>query len=79
MPPSFANQIYAEVKSLFAEGEVEALLCKAKDAAGCSAAVRLIHKPSGMEVVCEDFSSQTENYIAAALRLRIQCDSGRWK
>lgn len=37
-------------------------------------AIRLIHTASGIHVDCDEFPSQQENYIAAAIRLRIACD-----
>jgi hypothetical protein len=72
----FAAAIYDDAKRLFPEGEVQVLL------AGLPGAqpeellpeVRLIHLPSGLEEICGQFPTQTENYIAAALRLRAACD-----
>jgi protein subunit release factor A len=39
------------------------------------AAVKLIHTQTGIEMTCDEFPTQIENYIAATIRLRIACDS----
>ncbi len=78
MDPDFSKQIYSEAKKLFPEGAVEVLITRATGPAGqpgkFDATVRLVHKASGIEITCNDFPSQTQNYIAAAIRLRIACD-----
>jgi protein subunit release factor A len=78
MDPHFPKRIYGEAKKLFPEGAVETLVARAEGPAGHQGsrdlAVRLVHSPTGIEVTCDDFPSQTENYIAAAIRLGIACD-----
>lgn len=73
---SFSRQIYDDTKKLFPEGTVETLVSRPSGApAGTLApAVRLVHTSTGIEIVCGDFPTQIENYIAAAIRLRIACD-----
>ena len=74
---NFARQIYDDAKKLFPDGTVEALVFRPSGASpGTSETrVRLVHKPTGIEIVCDDFPTQIENYTAAAIRLRIACDS----
>jgi protein subunit release factor A len=78
MDPNFSKRIYDDAKKLFLEGAVEVLITRAAGPAAQGGtfdpAVRLVHKASGIEITCSDFPSQTENYIAAAIRLRIACD-----
>jgi protein subunit release factor A len=78
MEPEFLKRIYQEAKNLFPEGQIETLIHRAQAPAGelgkFSTAVRLVHKPTGIQITCDDYSSQTENYVAAAIRLRIACD-----
>ena len=78
MTSDFPRRIYDEVKDLFPKGAVETFVCRGIPAGGEVApsdrAARLVHTPTGIEVTCADFPSQTENYIAAAVRLRIAWD-----
>jgi protein subunit release factor A len=73
---SFAIAIYDDAKRLFPEGEVQVLIARAPGASSGKLLpeVRLVHLPSGLEVICHEFPTQTENYIAAAMRLRAACD-----
>ena len=73
---SFSREIYDDAKRLFPDGTVETLVSRPLEGpAGTSApAVRLIHTSTGIEIICSDFPTQIENYIAAAIRLRIACD-----
>jgi protein subunit release factor A len=73
---SFAKDIYDDAKRLFPDGEVQALIARASGARALPD-VRLVHLPSGLEVTCADFPTQSENYIAAALRLRAAVDGSR--
>jgi hypothetical protein len=83
MHENFPTHIYYEVKRLFPENTVQVMTSPSilssepgavDPVAEFDPAVRLIHTPTGIEITCEDFPSQTENYIAAAIRLRIACD-----
>jgi protein subunit release factor A len=78
MKQDFKRQIYDDVKKLFPDGGIEVLVAKASFSDGMAppvdSAIRLVHKPSGLQATCGDFPSQIENYIAAAIRLRIACD-----
>ncbi len=78
MDPNFSRRIYDEAKKLFPEGAVEALVSRPAEPAGqlgsFDPAVRLVHAATGIEITCTDFPTQIENYIAAAIRLRIACD-----
>ncbi|MDR3457733.1 MAG: peptide chain release factor-like protein [Verrucomicrobiae bacterium] len=78
MNADFPSQIYAAAQQLFPEGTVETQVTLpavfSAEPAVIDPAVRLVHTPTGIAVACRDFPSQTENYIAAALRLRIACD-----
>jgi protein subunit release factor A len=80
MNDSFSKRIYQEAKKLFSEGEVETLIHRATGPAGqpgnINAGVRLVHKATGVQITCDDYPSQTENYVAAVIRLRIVCDKG---
>jgi hypothetical protein len=73
----FQRQIYDEVKSLFPSGTVEVLTFRAveSDPSTSLPAVKLIHTSTGTEIICADFSTQIENFIAASIRLRIVCDT----
>ena len=77
MNTDFTRKIYAEAKGLFPSGAVQTLVSRPSDlGAGdpIDAAVKLVHVPTGREIICDEFPSQAENFIAAAIRLRIQCD-----
>jgi protein subunit release factor B len=76
----FQTRLYEETQQLFPEGEVEALVARSLGPGSKeppSPAVRLIHKPTGIAVDCEQFQSQTQNCILATIRLRIACDEKR--
>ena len=78
MKTDFERQIYDDVKRLFADGTVQTCVAQPSFSGGLpqtvDPAVRLVHTITGLEVTCSDFPSQTENYIAAAIQLRIACD-----
>jgi len=74
----FPKRIYDDSRRLFPKGAVEVLLTRAKGPpAGVSdldPTVRLVHKPTGIKVSCNQYPTQIENYAAAAIRLKIACD-----
>ena len=73
----FPNQIYAEAKRLFPEDSVQTLVACPVGPGATEAfdpAVRLVHTQTGLEITCDKYPSQTENFIAAAFRLRVACD-----
>ena len=78
MDENFSEDIYQEARKLFPESEIEVLIERAPAPAGqpgkTSTAVRLVHKATRIQVTCDDYSSQKQNYVAAAIRLRIACD-----
>ena len=78
MDPNFSTQIYDEAKKLFPEGAVEVMVSRPAWPPGqpgdFDPAVRLVHAATGVEITCSEFPTQIENYIAAAIRLRIACD-----
>ena len=74
MRAEFQKCLYGEVKRLFPEGSVEVLVARGQLFQPPDPAVRLVHTPSGISVDCAEFPSQQQNYIAAAIRLRIACD-----
>jgi hypothetical protein len=80
MDTDFPRRIYDEVKRLFPDDTVQTLVSRptllSSRQGAIDPVVRLIHTPTGIEITCDDFPSQTENYIAAAIRLRIACDQG---
>jgi len=71
----FKKQLYEEVKRLFSEGTLEVLVAPPKELQPTDPAIRLVHTPTGISVDCNEYPSQIENYIAAAIRLRIACDA----
>ena len=78
MDTDFPRKIYSEAKRLFPDGAVESLVSRSSGivaGGGTDSAVKLVHVATGQEVLCDEFSSQIENFIAAAIRLRIQCDN----
>ena len=76
----FKMRLYEQIKRLFPEDEIELLVARAAGPAGSGQpfdpAVRIVHKPTGKSVECNDFPSQVENRIIATLELRIACDKG---
>lgn len=78
MSPSsgFAKAIFDDAKRLFPDGEVRTLIASSPGAKPGKILpdVRLVHLQSQLEVTCAEFPTQTENYIAAVLRLRAACD-----
>jgi protein subunit release factor B len=78
MDTNFPRQIYDEAKKLFPDGAVQALVCRAAGPGALpeksAAAVRLVHTATGIEITCDEFSTQIQNFVAAAIRLRIACD-----
>lgn len=78
MNTKFPGQIYPEVKQLFPDGTVQTLVSRPTglnvQPGTLDSAVRLVHTFTGIEITCGEFLSQIENFIAAAIRLRIACD-----
>lgn len=74
MNADLTKQIYGEVKHLFPDGAVKVRVARPVLSPELSVVVKLVHISTGIEVICDEFRSQTENYIAAAIRLRIACD-----
>lgn len=78
MSTEFLKQIYNDVKHLFPDGAVEVLVARpailSSEPGPIDPAVRLVHTRTGTEASCGEFPSQIENYITAAVRLRIACD-----
>jgi hypothetical protein len=78
MSADFSRRIYSEVKHLFPDGAVDVQVASpsisSRKPTAIDPAVRLVHIPTGVEVSCSEFTSQTDNYIAAVIRLRIACD-----
>lgn len=62
MDRNFADEIYQEAKKVFPEGEIETLIQRAQGPAGqpgkLSAAVLLVHKPTRIQIACDDYPSQ---------------------
>lgn len=79
----FVNRIRDGVKKLFPAGAVETLVARPAGPwtpeAPHDPAIRLVHTPTGLTVTCDEFPSQTENFIAAAIRLRIACDEQEFR
>jgi protein subunit release factor A len=70
---------YQEARKRFPEGELDVLINRAtgpavKPPKTVSTAVRLVHKPTGVQVTCDDYPTQRQNYVLAAIRLRVACD-----
>ena len=77
MQPSFSENLYKEARGLFPDGAVQTFVAPPKFEPiemHIDPSVRLVHRPTGTEASCGDYSSQTENYVAAIIRLRIACD-----
>ena len=74
MGADFKTRLYEEVKRLFPPATVDAQVGAPKMFEPPSSAVQLVHLPTGISVICDEYESQTENYIAALVRLRIACD-----
>ena len=74
--PDFARKITPLVSRLFPETEirVETARLQADDPASSLPDVRVTHLPTGEVVVCADFATQTENRVAALLKLRARLD-----
>ena len=74
----FQMHVYEDIKRLFPEGAVDVLVAPASGPDSHkppSAAVRLIHRATGMTVDCDQYPSQVQNRIIATLQLRIACDN----
>ena len=69
----FSRQIYDDAKKLFPIGAVETFVSRSSETS--APAVRLVHTSTGIEMICSEFPTQIENYIAAAIRLRIVTDN----
>ena len=76
MDSEFPRQIYEEAKKLFPDGGIRTLTARASgpDSAN-DAAVQLVHEDTGTKITCNEFSSQIQNYVAAAIRMRIAMDA----
>ncbi len=75
MDPEFPRQIHDEARKLFPEGAIQILMGRMPGPdAGPSAAVKLIHNATGIEEICDKFSTQIQNFTAAAIRWRVACD-----
>lgn len=74
MSADFKTQLYEDAKRLFPRGTVEARVAASKMLEPPDPAVQLVHTPTGLSVTCDEYENQTENYIVAAIRLRIACD-----
>ena len=77
MKSFFTDEVYRDTKRLFSEGAVQILVARPKfdpDRIAVDPTVRLVHTVTGTEVSCGEYSSQTENFVAAMIRLRIACD-----
>jgi hypothetical protein len=78
MAPKFAEIIYEDVKKLFPDGAVEKYVVPLAISGGLpnriDPAIRLVHRTRGIEVTCSDFPTQTENFVAAVIRLKIACE-----
>ncbi len=66
-------ELLERIERCFDDGEIETLIWRTEgDGVAVSradAAVKLIHRASGLEVVCEEHSSQVLNQAAALLEL----------
>ena len=78
MSSDFSKKIYEDAQKLFPKGEVQTLVCRGAGPGelpgAFEATVRLVHTPTGIEKTCDEFPTQIQNFIAAAIRLRIACD-----
>jgi protein subunit release factor A len=73
----FTKTLYPEVKQLFPEGAVQVLVARSKgpgSVAPVDPTIKLVHITSGTSITCDDYASQTKNFITAMVRLRIACD-----
>ena len=75
----FQNNLYAEVKKLFREGEVDVFVSPPRgpgqDQQQYDFRVRLVHKSTRLEQTCGEYDSQPQNYILAMIRLRVALDA----
>ena len=67
----FDREILALLESGFDDTETETLTF-APDSGEMSYAVKVIHKPTGIEIVNNDFGSQIKNKAAALAQLLVQ-------
>jgi hypothetical protein len=77
MAADFSNRIYYLIKQLFPDGRVQVLVWRPviniSEPIAVNPAVRLVCTPSGIGAARNDFPSQIENFVVAAIRLRIAC------
>jgi hypothetical protein len=66
--PDFDRAVLGSLESLFAPDELEVLYFR-PDTGEFSHAVKVIHKPTGIEVVADDFDSQIKNKSIALISL----------
>ncbi len=66
-------ELLERIERCFDEGEIETLTWRTPgeglSVSRADAAVKVIHRPSGLEVVCEEYPSQILNRVAALLEL----------
>ena len=77
MDTDFPRKIYAEAKRLFPDGAIETLVSRSLEqgaARKLDSTVKLVQVATGQEIICDEFPTQIENFVAATIRLRIQCD-----
>ena len=74
MSADFKSEMYREAKQLFPAGEIETLVKAPASIDPGDVAVRLVHKKSGLSASCDRYPTQLENFVAAAIRLKIECD-----
>ena len=66
----FEHVILSELESLVADHEIETLTRRPNpDEPLLDTAVKLVHRPSGVEIVVEEFPSQIKNKAIALVRL----------
>ena len=67
----FNQDILKELEELLGSQNIETLVRSPSEEEDFRAdsAVKLIHSPSGLEVICDDYSSQTDNKSMALVRL----------
>ena len=69
---NFKYDILSRIESFFSEQEIETLI-KVDETKSVfeqsNSAVKIIHKPTKTEIVCEEYDSQIENKATAILKL----------
>lgn len=69
---NFARDMLKELQGLLESDDIETLV----EHPGTSPAVKVIHQPSGMTVICDRYGTQIENKAFALVQLsrRLQSD-----